>query len=187
MRRFFTALPIEDDIKPNLEYVYTELLQYKYKVKAVEPRNYHITVKFLGDCTDKIADKIEREFNSIPIRKEKIPFRLTGLGVFPDLKKPSVIWAGIKADERIFSTFQSDVEKYFAALGFKDDAKNFVPHLTLARIRNDEKLDSGLIKFIQENKNIEYGVSSLNRFVLFSSKLTPTGPIYNEIKTINFS
>ena len=59
------------------------------------------------------------------------------------------------------------------------------PHLTLARVKSGRKISGDLLKFVEKNRNMRFGESAFRRLSLFSSKLTPDGPVYTELKAIH--
>ena len=186
MIRLFIGLPISEDIRTLLHPVYEFLSTQDRIVKSVAPQNYHITVKFLGECEGNVAKAIENTFMEISVPAEGIPYTLSGLGTFPDMKKPTVLWAGLTADQNKLSSIYKNVERFSSNFRFKEEKRVFIPHLTIARIRNGRKITGDLMKYIEKNKDLYFGDSAFNRLTLFSSNLTPDGPIYKELKSITF-
>jgi RNA 2',3'-cyclic 3'-phosphodiesterase len=185
MPRLFIALPFNSIlINDKVKELYNYLNKYD-ELKVVSPENYHITLKFLGECSEKITNKIKDSFNNTVIESKKIiPFTLFGLGVFPDLKNPNVIWAGIKTDESLINKLDQGVESFTSNMGFKKEKNKFTPHLTVARLRKGNKLNQNIRQYIVENKELFFFESSLNRLVLYSSTLTKEGPVYSEVQSI---
>jgi 2'-5' RNA ligase len=106
-----------------------------------------------------------------------------GLGVFPDLRYPRVVWAGIRkgADELriVFDQLEPDLRQ----LGFKPDSKGFSAHLTLARIKTGRNKGE-LARFIQDSADFDFGVVRADCLRLKKSVLTPKGPIYSTLREI---
>ena len=185
MPRLFIALPFNSNlINDKVKELYNYLNKYD-ELKVIPPEYYHITLKFLGECSEKITNKIKDSFNNTIIETKKIiPFTLFGLGVFPDLKNPNVIWAGIKTDESLINKLDQSVESFTSNMGFKKEKNKFTPHLTVARLRKGNKLNQNIRQYIVENKELFFFESSLNRLVLYSSTLTKEGPVYTEMQSI---
>lgn len=186
MPRLFIALPIEADVKKNISEIYQFLSGHNQSLKAVVPDHYHITVKFLGGCTDDLARKIESSFAKINCPHEEIPFTASGLGVFPNLKMPSVIWAGLNISGEKIKDLYRRIEDFASALGFEKEKRDFSPHLTLARVRRGKKISDELRGYIMNNRETLFGESSFKRLVLYSSNLTPEGPVYTEVRSLQF-
>ncbi len=186
MTRLFIGLPIDARMRLALRPAYDALSGHDHILKPVPPENYHITVKFLGECDGNVANAIESTFLEIPVPEGDIPFTLSGMGAFPDLKKPTVIWAGLRPEADLMGQLFKNVERFASNFRFKEEKRQFTPHLTLARLKNGRKITGELLKFIEKNAETFYGDSFFTRLVLYSSKLTLDGASYTELKSISF-
>lgn len=184
MNRLFIALPIDREIITNLNSVYTTLSQYNDILKVVEPSLYHLTLKFFGQCQGNVARAIESEFASLRFSIPPIPYSVKGMGMFPNSKNPSVIWTAIVTDTTLLGQIVAHIENFAKKYGIKEEDRPFVPHLTLARIRKGRKLTEALHKRLHTFAIQEFGAASFDRVILFSSKLTPQGPIYTQLHEI---
>lgn len=187
MNRLFIALPIDVSIISNLHQVYNTLSAFSDVLKVVDPAQYHLTLKFIGECEGNIAHAIEKEFSSISIPVSSLEYTVKGIGMFPNSKNPSVIWTGIITNEKAMNQLAKQMESFAKNFGIKEENRPFVPHLTLARIRKGRKLTEKINEKLKAYESAEFGSAVFNRILLFSSKLTPQGPIYTELKEINFS
>lgn len=177
-RRLFIALPADDSrVAEPLSSIYRGLEKYGNLLKTVSPVNLHITMKFLGDVDEDKSLKVINDFNLIE-GYGKINYTLKGLGCFPSLSAPSVIWGGIDCDMEKMSDLFSRVEEFGSSFGFGKETRRFTPHLTMARVRRGKDVPPGLKDFIRGNKDKVYGESVFDRLVLFESKLDKTGPEY---------
>ncbi|MEM2250178.1 MAG: RNA 2',3'-cyclic phosphodiesterase [Candidatus Bathyarchaeia archaeon] len=148
-------------------------------LKCVEPKNIHITVRFLGNITPNMVDKIFEGMRKVQF----VPFdvKIQGVGAFPDLRYPRVVWAGIRNGANELRGIFSQLEPYLRSLGFAPDPKGFSPHLTIARVRSGRN-KAALAKFLMENVNYEFGVVRAECLRLKRSDLTPKGPIYSTLR-----
>lgn len=185
MNRLFIALPIDETIIKNLQPVYSALLQYDDLLKVVEPSLYHLTLKFIGECEGNVARTIESEFASLRFTTPPIPYSVKGIGMFPNSKNPSVLWTAIETDNKLLTQIVAHIQNFAKKYGIKEEDRPFVPHLTIARIRKGRKLTEAIHKRLQTFSTQEFGQATFNRIILFSSKLTPQGPIYTALKEIN--
>ena len=185
MTRLFIALSIDDQVRSFLRPVYDHLCKFDFMLKVVPPENYHITLKFLGNCDDNLTAETEKAFLDVKIKKDKIPFNLSGIGAFPNIKKANVIWTGLKTDIKKLELLYNSIEMFTSGLGFKEENRQFQPHLTLARTRKGRRITDDLYKFIKDNNSVYFGNSFFHKIVLYSSKITPQGPIYTERKSID--
>ncbi len=185
MKRLFAALPIEGEILESLQEVYRYFAGQRAYLKAVLPEHYHITVKFFGECAPAIAKSVEDGFRMVTVDTGRVPFQITGLGAFPNPRRANVLWLRIKADPAMIGRIKERVEKFSSALGFKEEERDFIPHLTVARARKGVALPEELVRYVEQRGGTLLGESFFSRLVLYSSKLTPDGPVYTELHSIS--
>jgi 2'-5' RNA ligase len=180
--RSFFSFDIEDqNIIRRLTEVQGMLANTGANLKLVKPRNIHLTVRFLGNISPSMVDAIHEEMKQL----SSTPFEieLTGLGAFPKLTYPRVVWAGIrKGADQLKDVFEQ-LEPRLRGLGFKPDRKGFSPHLTIARVRSGRN-KAQLINLIRELEDYEFGTIKAECLRLKKSDLTPKGPIYTTLREV---
>jgi len=145
-------------------------------LKLVKPENIHITVRFLGNITPPMVEKIFEEMKKVQFTAFDV--KILGIGAFPHLRYPRVVWVGItEGADQVRSVF-SQLEPRLRELGFAPDSKGFSPHLTVARVKSGRNKVE-LVKCISENANCEFGMVRAECLRLKRSDLTPKGPIYS--------
>ncbi len=147
-------------------------------IKLVEIENIHITLKFLGDIEDHQIEEVSQVIRNITF--EPFEFTVEGLGVFPNLKRPTTIWAGISLGVGELADLFNVVNDELAKLGFEKDRRRFHPHLTIARVRNGQNRDR-LVDELVGMEEMEFGKVQVDRIYLKKSVLTHKGPIYNTL------
>jgi len=176
--RLFIALDVEPEIRKVLAPVYSFIAGHSNIMKVVPPEDYHVTVKFLGECRTGLYEDIRKSFTHVFKPATEIRYLLQGLGAFPDISHANVVWCGIhpQGDEvkRIFEALES----FATGFGFPREKRAFTPHLTLARVRKGMKLTSSVMQFLRERENSFFLESRFIRLALYSSNLTPRGPVY---------
>jgi RNA 2',3'-cyclic 3'-phosphodiesterase len=178
--RSFLAFDLENDaVKKKLAETQTRAIQTGADLKLVETENIHITIRFLGDITLTMAEKIFLEMSKVQFK----PFvvQISGLGVFPSLSYPRVLWAGISQGSRQLQEVVSQIEPILQGLGFPPDPKAFSPHLTIARVRSARNKPQ-LADFVTKNEKYDFGTVNAECLKLKKSELTPNGPIYSTLK-----
>jgi 2'-5' RNA ligase len=178
--RAFLAFEIEEEpVKKNLIGMQKRAVETGADLKLVEPENIHMTVRFLGDITLNMADKIFLEMQKVQFK----PFfvQLAGVGVFPSLIFPRVLWAGIAQGAEQLQSVVSQIEPKLQGLGFPPDRKLFSPHLTIARVRSARNKPQ-LADFISKNAKYDFGSVEVRCLRLKRSELTQNGPIYSTLK-----
>lgn len=169
--RLFVAvdIPTNTEIEGVMSYV-----KKAGKVKAVEKENLHITLKFLGEVSDDKLSDIKNCIESSCKNFKKFSIKLKGLGAFPSLSKPRVIWIGVDEGKDILSEIMRRLDECFHQMGFKKE-KSYVPHITIARVKGFIKLDPR--PYLKK----DFGSVIVEEIKLKKSQLTPKGPIYDDI------
>src|SRR5207253_3798460 len=107
-------------------------------VNWVSGEGIHVTLKFLGEVGDDREAEITAALERAAAGARTLPLALGGFGVFPDFRRPRVVWAGI-APEPGLEILQHRVEQEVAPLGFPTEARPFRPHVTLGRARKEAR------------------------------------------------
>ena len=172
--RTFVAVEISNSkVIENISRFQTEL---KINGKQVEPHNLHFTLQFLGDIPENQAEKVKEALQEIEFFNFIVNFK--GVGAFPKMKYPRVIWIG--TDEKggnEMVDLAEKVENKLAPLGFKSD-KPFKPHITIFRIKNKV---GDITKELQKFESLEFGMQEIKNFKFKQSILTPNGPVYSDL------
>jgi 2'-5' RNA ligase len=178
--RSFIAFDIgEENVLRNFSSAQNMLAETGASLRLVRPENIHITVRFLGDISPRQVDEIHSEMEKIGFAPFDVEIK--GLGAFPNLRRISVIWAGMRRGANELRQIFYQLEPGLQRLGFKPDAKGFSPHLTIARVKtNRHKTD--LVRRIDELEDYEFGFVRAECLRLKRSILTPQGPIYSVLR-----
>lgn len=188
MIRSFIAIELKDaDTIEKIKAFSQRLKQNQPNIKIVEPKNLHITMKFLGDIPEQLAPKIygilQKEINEKLFQQKNFKFFLKGVGQF---NKFSVLWIKIIGDIQFLQNVKNTIEDcLFTKLKIERDKRiKFEPHLTIGRLKKSKinyKTLNPLKNLINENKNLEFGAFNINKVKLKKSQLTPSGPIYSDL------
>ena len=152
-------------------------------VRWVAPENIHLTLHFLGDTP---AEKLAKLKEILEKEVEKIqPFEISvkGVGVFPNLSRPSVIWAGIESNDKPLE-LQRCVQTAASQIGSVPEKRRFSAHLTLGRVSRkgyESKLRALIRKTIEESPVYNFGSIQVNSAHIFQSELTPKGAIHHSL------
>jgi len=148
----------------------------KVDAKAIEIQNLHFTLQFLGEISERETQLIIQELHKIEFSKFEIC--LKGIGVFPNIEAPKIIWIGIdEHSSNKMINLSKKVEKSLEPLGFMSN-KPFKPHITVFRIK---KKIRDITKEMKIYKNINFGIQEVSNFKLKKSELTTNGPIYSDL------
>lgn len=154
----------------------------------------HLTLKFLGEVDPsrrgEIAASLKEAAGTVR------PFKLTsgGLGGFPDLKRPRVLWVGLKESEELKRLYK-EIDSGLGSIGFKKDCRPFSPHLTICRLKTREAriaaaraisatVAEGMAGLTGTSLSMDFEVDS---FVLFKSVLSPRGAEHVALESIRLA
>jgi 2'-5' RNA ligase len=169
MPRLFTGLEIPADVGFALSLKRGGLTGARW----IDPENYHITLRFIGDVdgntADEVADSLDRLANSL-----RFSIRLTHLGSFGG-DKPRALYAGVEPSEAL-NRLQAAQERMLQKAGLPPEGRKFVPHVSLARLRGTSAEE--LARFMAEAARFEPLSFVPARFVLFSSRDSVGGGPY---------
>jgi 2'-5' RNA ligase len=181
MKRLFAAVKIHpSETFISLLYQFRQALRNE-NIKWVEPNNIHITLKFFSETEESRIEEIKKQLMMVASRHTPFKFSIKGTGVFGSSYNPRVIWFGINENNAL-QHLSMDVLNSMATIGWEKDRQNFVPHLTMGRIKfihNKNKLK----ELIDRYKDVAIQEEDLNEFYLYESILKPQGPTYNVLKT----
>jgi len=185
--RSFIAIELPDELKAGLAQLEAQLkLGKPSAVKWVDPSSIHLTLKFLGNIAVDRISAITRAMEEATRELSPFQLKVTGLGVFPNLKRVQVIWVGIGGEVDKLGQLQQRIESNLVPLDFTAESRRFTPHLTLARLRDrasaDERQRFGqLIASTKFEAIYTIKVDSVN---LMRSQLTREGAIYSRLSSV---
>ena len=177
--RSFIAVDLEDEgLRRRLVSAQGLLSRTGADLKLVEEENIHVTLRFLDNVPRGDIDRIIGELSAVKFK----PFRaeIRGIGVFPNLSRPRVVWAGFRKGEKEFEELFQKIEPRLRGLGIRPDNNPFHPHLTLARVGSGKDRDR-LVQQITALSDEPFGEILVDSFQLKKSTLTPRGPIYETL------
>jgi 2'-5' RNA ligase len=108
-----------------------------------------------------------------------------GLGVFPDLRRPRILWVGLAGSQLL--TLAAQVESALQLLGFVSEKKPFTPHLTIGRWRQFDRPPKTLSEALAHWRDCEFGESIIDKVVLYQSVLKPEGATYQTLKIVSLN
>lgn len=175
--RSFVAIEISSNEIINLISKFQS--EININAKPVEPYNLHFTMQFLGEISQETAKKVMLSLNAIKFSKFVVNFK--GVGVFPKLNFPRIVWIGTDENSgNLLIKLAKKVEDALTPLGFSVD-KPFKPHITVFRIKN--KIGD-ISKELDKFKSIDFGTQEITGFKLKQSVLSSKGPIYSDLMEI---
>jgi 2'-5' RNA ligase len=185
--RSFIAIELPEAVKTGLQQLQTELTLPSYSfVKCVAPEGIHLTLKFLGNVSSQKISDITRVMEQASRGVSAFQLQLTEVGAFPNMRRPRVVWVGIKGEVDKLIGWQQRLDDGLVPLGFAKEARPFTPHLTLARLR-DNCSPADILTFgemlgkARVEVDYKFTVANLN---LMRSQLLPTGAVYSQLAEV---
>ncbi|TRZ80038.1 RNA 2',3'-cyclic phosphodiesterase [bacterium] len=185
--RAFIAITLPENINKKLSSVQDRLKKSNADVKWVSAANIHITLRFLGDIDKKTTSLISEVIRETSKHHARFDISISRIGVFPSLLHPQTIWVGIDKGSPACMILQNQIEICAEKFGIKKEARAFLPHLTLGRVRS-QKNKHALIKILEKEKDFSITTKiPVNKIVLFSSLITQQGPVYSSLEEFPLS
>jgi RNA 2',3'-cyclic 3'-phosphodiesterase len=178
--RAFIAIELPQEIIAFIHKIQQGLRSYGFKARWVRPENIHLTLKFLGDINSEDIKKAGDAIISAAGENASMSLGAKGIGVFPGVKRPRVIWTGIAGQTKELADLQKTLDGKLETIGFPKEKRPYKGHLTIARIKG--KVDAKrLIDAMTEFGRLESKTFMAEEVVLFKSKLKPSGAVYTKL------
>lgn len=180
MIRSFIAIDLSEEIRKGLEDIQRELKQCGAGVRWVKPGSIHLTLKFLGNIQAAQVEKIARAVAQKIRDHPPITLHPSGLGAFPSLRKPRVLWIGMEGEVQRLKGIQARVEDALEPLGFVREKRGFRPHLTIGRVKDRHRFQF-LVEAMATLDVPLFNSFDADEIILYKSDLRPTGAIYTKL------
>ena len=179
--RTFIAIPLPVPCRTLLEDIQSKLRPFGADVRWTAIASIHLTLKFLGEIDRSMLPRLTSALNE-HAKTPGFDLRMRGLGGFPDLHRPRVIWCGIEGQVDSLTRLQKAVETACQAVGFAREDRPFHPHLTLGRVQGKRNLQL-LLDYIRIGSEGECGFA-VDHYNVYQSVLTPCGANYTILEKI---
>jgi 2'-5' RNA ligase len=151
----------------------------KADVKWVYSHNIHLTLKFLGEIQESSAESVISVCKDMCCLHESFSLFFKGTGIFPNLRRPRVLWVGVKGEIELLAKLQHTLDIALEKKGFSRESRTFIPHLTVGRIRSFHNLSRLLRVFLKDEVLVEPFM--VKEVVVYKSQLTPDGPLHEPL------
>lgn len=184
--RLFIALPLPKAVVDLLQSQQEALKAAlpNTRIRWSDPAQLHLTLVFLGEVAARDLPLVTQGVTFACRRIQ--PFRLetAGVGAFPSLRHPSVLWTGMTGDAEVLEGLHARLVGQLEGL-YKPDKRTFKPHLTLGRVRqfgHDELIGNAMAAL--EESTVSWQVEEVK---VYSSSLKPTGAVHEAQHTVTLS
>ena len=179
--RAFLAIDPPEDILQAMSRLQEKLKrEISGRISWTKPQGQHLTLKFFGDISTDDVKNICSAVQNRVTSEPSLNLKVEKLGVFPDARRPRVIWCGVTGDVEKLSVLQKQLDSDFAGIGFPAEDRPFHAHLTLGRIKDSHGL-TGISEVITKYSSFAAGEYSCNELILFQSRLSTQGATYTKL------
>jgi 2'-5' RNA ligase len=182
--RSFIAVELSDEAQAALTDLQNRLKRVAppQTVRWTAPESIHLTLHFLGDVALETIPKITSLMEQTSAAYPPFTLTLNGLGCFPNLRRPRIVWVGVSGQTNILVQLHGELGEKLKTLGFTLDARPYSPHLTLGRVK-DGIPPQQLAQLGQTLEKTQPTVGQLatlpvSEISLMRSELKPAGAVY---------
>lgn len=175
-KRLFVAIDLPDSTRSTLG----GLDPHIDGVRWVAADQMHLTLGFFDDVAPESDSRLRGELLNISYRAFFLP--LIGVGTFPSKGPPKIIWIGVGKGHPHLFQIHKRVQEAALSAGLELELRPWHPHITVGRCRDVSPQQ--IRKFLKSNVDLDLGMIHVDEFHLYSSKLTPGGPVHTRELTI---
>jgi 2'-5' RNA ligase len=181
VNRLFLAVPLPSDLRDRLEWSLLPALPTALRERVIPPRNWHLTLRFLGDSNPTAQSRIEDAMTRLQ-QARRFGENLGPWGAFPRASRATILWLGITDTTRRLAELAGEAESAARSAGFAPEERPFQPHLSIARLRQplDLRDTIGNLPPLDDPFPID-------RIVLFRSLLGSGPARYEEVRSFSLN
>ena len=183
--RSFLAIELNENLYRSLEDLVRKLRSPRYDVRWVSPRNIHLTLRFFGEISSQDIDGVSLAAEKAALAVPPFEVNIIGLGAFPSLRSPRVIWAGIENPDSLVG-LEKIISSELSLMAWPPPDKPFRPHITLGRVKSSRGKKE-LNQILEQYKGVNPGRLFVDHFSLIKSDLKPSGPAYTPLNRFCFA
>ena len=182
--RLFAALPIAEPARAEIARLLARLRDLAWPLRLVHDHGLHLTMKFFGEVPPTRLEVIEEAVRAAVPGTGALSLQLAGVGAFPSDRHPRIVWVGLDGPTGL-ELLQDRLERRSEAIGFPPEGRPFRPHVTLARVREGQRLPPDAIESLKGlYEQVPFLASEL---VLYESVLGREGPRYEPRLTLDLA
>jgi RNA 2',3'-cyclic 3'-phosphodiesterase len=176
-KRLFVAI----DLPESMRLLLAGLDPHIRGMRWTDPAQIHLTLGFFGDVPEDIELKLRERLSAIQFRAFFLP--VNAVGSFSAKGAPKIIWIGVgKAHPHLFQIHKR-VQEAALTVGIEPELRPWHPHVTIARCRDVSA--QSVRKLLKVHSDFDAGMIRVDAFHLYSSKLSPAGPIHTREVTVH--
>ena len=178
--RTFIAVDLGEAIRERAVALQEQVSPSAAGVKWVEKDNLHITLLFLGEVQQLDVNPICRTLKKQLAAVAPFTLEVTGLGAFPTLRRPKILWAGLSSGADELKAIHDRIEEPILNLGgYRRESRAFAPHLTLGRLSQEEDRAETWGPLVAQYADWQGGAIVIDEVLVMRSELLREGPVYS--------
>jgi 2'-5' RNA ligase len=178
--RAFIAIPLPQVVLDQLGYLREQLRRHGLPIRWVRVAGIHLTLKFLGDIPAARVAEVAGAVEAAVVPCQQLELLMSDMGVFPNIQRAKVIWAGIEGNLEGLADLQQKVETALEPLGFVREKRRFTAHLTLGRSKA-RIAAKALSHALTDHGGYDPVPFQAREVVLYQSQLRPNGVLYTRL------
>lgn len=186
LHRVFIAVELDPVLHQAIVDLERQLESAGANIRWIKPENLHFTLRFLGEIPASQVARARIATREAAASVEPFAISLRGLGAFPSLQRPQIVWVGVEEGAETLETLASRLEDHLVRHHFPAEPRKFRPHLTLARVRNRWQWGD-LVRALGQFKDATLGGQRIEAVTVIESQLRPQGPIYTRVEEVRLS
>jgi 2'-5' RNA ligase len=191
MPRAFIAVCLDEPTRAAVAAEIERLRPLSRAVAWVPSQNLHLTLKFLGDQSDERLAEARLGVEEVAGGRAPFVLALHGLGAFPGMDRPRILWVGVAEGALAIRGLQSEVEVALERRQFTPEGRPWHPHLTVGRVFDPRRwrrdTSPALRESIARAAAMRFGTLEVSRVVLMRSDLSPSGARYSELHSVGLA
>jgi 2'-5' RNA ligase len=189
--RAFIAVCLDGRTRAAVAALVERLRPLSRAVAWVPSQNLHLTLKFLGEQSDGRLGEARVGIEEVAAARAPFTLTLHGLGAFPGMERPRILWVGVAEGALAIRALQSEVESALERRQFTPESRPWHPHLTIGRVFDPRRwrrdASPALRESIARAASMPFGTLEVSRVALMRSDLSPSGARYSELQSVSLA
>jgi RNA 2',3'-cyclic 3'-phosphodiesterase len=180
--RAFIAVTLAQSVIEEIAKVRAALQTAKGDIRWTRLEGLHLTLKFLGNIPRTQVEPILATLTEALRKHSSVQISVQGLGAFPTLKRPRVLWVGLTGVG--LAELSETIETSLMRLDFPPEDREFAPHLTLGRVRSPRGWEQ-VLAVVKQRQQDSFGESHITQVTLYQSTLQTGSAVYSALGSVS--
>lgn len=183
LHRIFIAVELDPALRQRIVDLEDSIKQAGARLRWIAAENLHFTVRFLGEITPAQLAQVKLATREVATATRSFPLALQGVGAFPSLQRPQVIWVGVREGSEELAALSARLDDALVRHRFPREDRPYVAHLTLTRVR-DRRVWGDLVRALSGFREVVVGTQQVDTLTVMESHLNPRGARYTRVEEV---